>query len=127
MVKEIKDKIERPAVARIPQMDVSELPEELRAVAGIGASNVLLTMAHRRDLMSAWLEFGMHLISGGRVSMRTRELLILRVGLRTSCAYEWGNHVPGALSAGVTAGGDCCPRGRDWLLARRRSSGAEPG
>ncbi|GAA3413162.1 carboxymuconolactone decarboxylase family protein [Paenibacillus hodogayensis] len=72
-------------------------------MAGIGASNVLLTLAHRGDLMSAWLEFGMHFISGGRVSMRTRELLILRVGLRTSCAYEWGNHVPGALSTGVTA------------------------
>ncbi|MET3847400.1 carboxymuconolactone decarboxylase family protein [Paenibacillus sp. OAE614] len=103
MEKQLKDKIERPAEARIPQLAVSELPEELRAVAGIGASNVLLTLAHRGDLMSAWLEFGMHLISGGRVSMRTRELLILRVGLRTSCAYEWGNHVPGALSAGVTA------------------------
>lgn len=72
-------------------------------MAGIGESNVLLTMGHRGDLMSAWLEFGMHFISGGRVSMRTRELLILRVGLRTSCAYEWGNHVPGALSAGMTA------------------------
>jgi 4-carboxymuconolactone decarboxylase len=104
MEKQIKDKIERPAEARIPQMAVSELPEELRVVAGIGASNVLLTLAHHGDLMSTWLEFGMHLISGGRVSIWTRELLILRVGLRTSCAYEWGNHVPGALSAGVTAG-----------------------
>jgi 4-carboxymuconolactone decarboxylase len=104
MEKQIKDKIERPAEPRIPQMAVSEMPKELHALVGIGASNVLLTLAHRGDLMSAWLEFGMHLISGGRVSMRTRELLILRVGLRTSCAYEWGNHVPGALSAGVTAG-----------------------
>ncbi|MEC0177497.1 carboxymuconolactone decarboxylase family protein [Paenibacillus favisporus] len=104
MKKQTKDKIERPAEARIPQMAVSELPEELRALASIGASNVLLTLAHRQELMSAWLEFGMHLISGGQVSTRTRELLILRVGLRTSCAYEWGNHVPGALSSGVTAG-----------------------
>ncbi|MBD2865048.1 carboxymuconolactone decarboxylase family protein [Paenibacillus sp. IB182363] len=30
-------------------------------------------------------------------------MAILRVGLRSSCEYEWANHVPGALIAGVTA------------------------
>ncbi|MEN6390477.1 MAG: carboxymuconolactone decarboxylase family protein [Syntrophomonas sp.] len=98
-----RDTIERPTKTRISLLDISELSEDQRALAGIGASNVLLTLAHRGDLMSAWLEFGAHLISGGRVPMRTRELLILRVGLRSSCEYEWANHVPGALSAGVTA------------------------
>jgi alkylhydroperoxidase family enzyme len=29
--------------------------------------------------------------------------MILRVGLRSSCEYEWSNHVPGALSAGITS------------------------
>ncbi|WP_220199397.1 carboxymuconolactone decarboxylase family protein [Ktedonospora formicarum] len=53
--------------------------------------------------MTAWLEFGAHLTTGGRISMRTRELLILRVALRSSCEYEWANHVPGALSVGITA------------------------
>lgn len=96
-------RIERPGRARIPQLDVADLPENVRMLAGIGASNVLLTMAHRGDLTSAWLEFGMHLTSEGRIPMRTRELMILRVALRASCAYEWGNHVPGALSAGVSA------------------------
>jgi len=94
--------IGRPGRARIPQLEVSELPESVRALAGIGASNVLLTMAHRPDLTSAWLEFGMHLTNEGQVPMRLRELMILQVALRTSCGYEWGNHVPGALSTGVT-------------------------
>jgi alkylhydroperoxidase family enzyme len=98
-----RGKIKRPTEARIPLMDTSALSEEQRTMAGIGASNVLRMLAHRRDLMAAWLEFGAHLTTEGRVSFRTRELMILRVGLRSSCEYEWANHVPGALSAGVTA------------------------
>ncbi|MDQ7096579.1 carboxymuconolactone decarboxylase family protein [Desulfosporosinus sp. PR] len=98
-----RGEIKRPTEARIPLMDVSALSEEQRTLAGIGASNVLRTLAHRGDLMTAWLEFGGHLTTGGRVPFRTRELMILRVGLRSSCEYEWANHVPGALSAGVTA------------------------
>ena len=94
--------IERPAEARIPLVELSALTADERAVAGIGASNVLRTLAHRRDLLTAWLEFGKQ-ITGGRVPFRTRELLILQVGLRSQCEYEWANHVPGALSTGITA------------------------
>ena len=104
MEKHAMNEIERPAAARIPQMAISELTGDARTVAGMGASNVLLTLARREDLMSAWLDFGMRLTNGGQIPIRTRELIILRVGLRAACAYEWGNHVPGALGAGVTAG-----------------------
>lgn len=95
--------IKRPTEARIPLMDVLALSKDQRVLAGTGASNVLRMLAHRGDLLEAWLEFGAHLTTGGRVSMRTRELLILRVGLRSSCEYQWANHVPGALGAGMTA------------------------
>jgi 4-carboxymuconolactone decarboxylase len=95
--------MKRPAEPRIPLMDVSALSQDQRALASIGASNVLRMLAHREDLLTAWLEFGVHLTAKGRVPMRTRELLILRVALRSSCEYEWANHVPGALSSGITA------------------------
>jgi alkylhydroperoxidase family enzyme len=95
--------IQRPTEPRIPLMDVSALSEEQRMMAAIGASSVLRMLAHRGDLLAAWLEFGAHLTARGRVSMRTRELLILRVALRSFCEYEWANHVPGALSTGITA------------------------
>jgi alkylhydroperoxidase family enzyme len=95
--------IKRPTENRIPMMDVSVLSKNQRTAAGIGASNVLRILAHHGDLMEAWLEFGKHLTTKGRVSMRTRELLILRVALHSLCEYEWANHVPGAIGAGVTA------------------------
>ncbi len=99
----LRGTMKRPVEPRIPLMDVSALSEDQRVLAAVGASNVLRMLAHRPDLLSAWLEFGTHLTTKGRVSMRTRELLILRVALCSSCEYEWANHVPGALSAGITA------------------------
>jgi alkylhydroperoxidase family enzyme len=84
-------------------MDVSALPQEQRSLAEMGASpNVFRMLAHRPDVLAAWLEFGGPLTIQGRVPMRTRELVILRVALRCSCEYEWANHVLGALSAGIT-------------------------
>ncbi|WP_175552251.1 carboxymuconolactone decarboxylase family protein [Seinonella peptonophila] len=49
--------------------------------------------------MEAWLEFGKHLTARGRVSIRTRELLILRIALHSSCEYEWANHVRAGMTA----------------------------
>ncbi len=91
----------RPTAPRLPLMEVSALTQNQRVLANIGASNVLRMLAHREDLLAVWLDFGTSLTNKGRLPMRTRELLILRVALRTSCEYEWANHVPGALSAGV--------------------------
>ena len=98
-----KKVIKRPIQPRIPLMDVSALSKDQRALAGIGASNVLQMLAHREDLMEAWMDFGKRLTTRGRVTIRTRELLILRVALHSSCEYEWANHVPGALGAGMTS------------------------
>lgn len=46
---------------------------------------------------------GARLLANGRLPVRIRELVILRVALSTECAYEWGNHVPGAFAGGATA------------------------
>lgn len=99
----LQRKIERPAEPRIPLMDVSALPQDQRELAGIGASpNVLRMLGHRVDLLAPWLGIGMPLTAKGRVPMRIRELLVLRVALRCSSEYEWANHVISALSAGIT-------------------------
>lgn len=97
------DAIQRPTEPRIPLVDVSALAQTQPELAASGASNVLLVLAHRADLLAPWLELATHLIAKGRISTRTRELLTLRVALRSSCEYVWANHVAGALGAGLTA------------------------
>ncbi len=95
--------ITRPAEARIPLLDVSELSEDQRMLVAIGTPNIFRMLAHSPDMLTAWLDFSVRLTTGGRVPMRTRELLILQVALRTSCEYAWANHVPAALSVGISA------------------------
>jgi 4-carboxymuconolactone decarboxylase len=92
----------RPARPRIPPVDLASLTAEQRGIAGIGASTVIQTLVHRPDLLDAVGPLGAKLLTEGRLPVRDRELVILRVALHTECAYEWGNHVPGALAGGAT-------------------------
>jgi 4-carboxymuconolactone decarboxylase len=71
--------IERLAEPRLPLMEVSALSPDQRALAAIGASNVLRMLARREDLLAGGRAFGTSLTSKARVPMRTRELLVLRV------------------------------------------------
>lgn len=94
--------IARPERPRIPPVDTESLTDAQRGIAGIGASTVIQTLAHRPDLLDAVGPLGGMLLGAGRLPVRLRELVILRVALHTECAYEWGNHVPGALAGGAS-------------------------
>ena len=63
---------------------------------------VFSTLAHHGPLLSAWLPFGAALLTAGRLSARTRELVVLRTAFLCGADYEWGHHVPLALLAGLT-------------------------
>jgi 4-carboxymuconolactone decarboxylase len=91
----------RPAEPRIPPVEMESLTESQRAVPGITVANVLRTLVRHADLLTAWLTLAGKLGYGGRLAPRDRELVILRVALRTRCAYEWA-HVLLALGVGVT-------------------------
>jgi AhpD family alkylhydroperoxidase len=49
-----------------------------------------------------WLAFSGALLDGGTLDPRDRELLILRVGWRTQCRYQWAQHVGIGQAAGLT-------------------------
>ena len=53
--------------------------------------------------MRKWIPFGSKLLYGGKLSDRHREMLILRTAQRWESPYEWGQHVLGALSCGMTS------------------------
>jgi alkylhydroperoxidase family enzyme len=64
--------------------------------------NIFTTMARHPDLFDKWVRFGGQLLMGGTIPARERELVILRTATNCNCEYEWAQHVPLGLQAGLT-------------------------
>jgi len=64
--------------------------------------NVLGTLARHPALMTAYHTFNGQVQFGTTLSLRQRELLILRVAAVRDCAYEWAQHVVIAGDLGVS-------------------------
>ena len=80
-----------------------ELLRSLRADPDGADLNIFATLARHPRLLKRWSAFGGILLYGGELPGRERELLILRTGWNCRADYEWGQHVPIALDAGLTA------------------------
>ncbi|MWA02486.1 carboxymuconolactone decarboxylase family protein [Actinomadura sp. LD22] len=63
--------------------------------------SILGLFARHPRLSGPWLAFSGTLLDGGTLDPRDRELLILRVGHRTGCRYQWAQHVGMARAAGL--------------------------
>ncbi|CAO5191970.1 4-carboxymuconolactone decarboxylase [Frankia sp. AiPs1] len=63
---------------------------------------ILGLFARHSTVGAAWLAFSSTLLEQGVLDAHDRELLILRVGHRTSCAYLWTQHAGMAQAAGLT-------------------------
>jgi alkylhydroperoxidase family enzyme len=64
--------------------------------------NIFLTLAHNETLSKAFRRLGAHLLSGGVLPARVREIVILRVGWRCGSEYEFGQHSVIGSSVGLT-------------------------
>jgi uncharacterized protein YceH (UPF0502 family) len=98
----------RPAGARLAPLADDELDDQQRELLGgvIAPSsgptvNIFRTLVRHPGLFRRWLPFGGKLLSG-KLPARERELAILRVGWLCQAEYEWGQHVPIGLRAGLT-------------------------
>jgi 4-carboxymuconolactone decarboxylase len=84
---------------------VAPLPPEERVgryaelLQGLDA-NIFTTLVRAPGLFRRWLPFGGKLLAG-KLPARDRELLILRTSVNCGAVYEWGQHVPIALDAGL--------------------------
>ena len=65
--------------------------------------NVLGTFAHYPELATAYHSFNGHLLYNTSLTLRDRELLILRVATLRDCNYEWAQHVVIATDVDVSA------------------------
>jgi acetyl esterase/lipase/alkylhydroperoxidase family enzyme len=64
--------------------------------------NVFRTMVQHPDLMRRWLPFVNHVLAKSTLSLREREILILRIGWRCRSEYEWVQHVRAGRRAGLS-------------------------
>jgi alkylhydroperoxidase family enzyme len=95
---------------RIPPLPPDEWEGEIKRILEVvppglegrlGDTNIFPTFARHPELFGAWLPFGGHLLTAGRLSGRDRELLILRTAVRCNSSYEWGQHVRISLDGGI--------------------------
>jgi 4-carboxymuconolactone decarboxylase len=93
---------------RNPPRPVSGLSPEEREMVKTGLQpdgslrNVDATLIVHAKLYSLRSNFDAYIQSGGVLSPRTRELLIMRTAWNQRTAYEWGRHAPLSNAAGLT-------------------------
>ncbi len=66
------------------------------------SKNMSMVLANHPPLAVAYCIFGKHLLLNSTIAVRARELIVLRVGYRQKCEYEWHYHVGYGLTAGLT-------------------------
>jgi alkylhydroperoxidase family enzyme len=64
--------------------------------------NLICTFACYPELARAYLAFNAHVQYATTLPARQRELVILRVAVRTKSEYEWAQHVPMGADVGLT-------------------------
>ena len=64
--------------------------------------NIFRTLAHNENLFKAFGKLGSYLLRHGVLPSREREIVILRVGWRCGCEYEFGQHTVLGRNAGLT-------------------------
>jgi 4-carboxymuconolactone decarboxylase len=67
-----------------------------------GQLNIFRTLAHNEKLAKGFLRLGGHLLGGGILPARDREIVILRTGSRAGSEYEFGQHTRLGREAGLT-------------------------
>lgn len=63
--------------------------------------NVFATLLNHPDLFRRWLVFANHVLGKSTLTLRDREILILRTAWLAQCDYEWRQHVGIARNAGM--------------------------
>lgn len=93
--------------SRVPALGADEWTEEAAAVLQPFTKNgeplnIFKTLAHHPQLLKRWLVFANHILGKSTLDLRTRELLILRIGHLCQAGYEWGQHVEISRAGGMS-------------------------
>jgi 4-carboxymuconolactone decarboxylase len=105
-----------PRTAPLSDAEMNESQRALVAPYAVDGriDNVFRTVAHHPDLMKRWLPFVNHILLKSTLSLREREILILRTGWLCRSEYEWAQHIRGGKRAGLSdADIGCIMKGRN--------------
>jgi len=100
--------IARPSAPRIAPLTPEEITPTAQVILdsvtarGAAPRNIYTTLVRNEGLTRKWIVFGAKVLSGGKIPIRDRELLILRTGWNCQSEYEWGQHVRISLDIGIT-------------------------
>lgn len=86
-----------------PSAEVQELLDKTMIRPG-PPLNIFATLAHHPRLLKRFNVLGGLFLGRGLIPARERELVILRMGWRTRCEYEFGQHTLLAREAGLSDG-----------------------
>ena len=114
---------------RVPLVPAEELDEDTAALVALAAQDgreappTIAVLAHTPALLGPFLGWAAALALNGVLSHRDHELLALRAAFHSRSAFEWGEHIGFARSAGITdaeieavAEG---PTAKDWTVPER--------
>jgi alkylhydroperoxidase family enzyme len=66
------------------------------------AQNTLGIFAHHPDLAQSWLAFNGHILYGTTLTLRQREILVLRVAAVLDSPFAWAQHIVHQEEAGLS-------------------------
>jgi len=95
-------------MARVPLIDersnpdLAPLIEQIKAERGGRLLNLYKTLLNSPDVAMGWLKLFTAIRQKGKLSERFRELAIMRVAVLNGANYEYQQHVPFAMKAGLT-------------------------
>ena len=98
----------QPKPVRIPPLPRSEWTDEVRSALGPlvdrdPLDNVFGTFIQHPDMFRRYSPLGIHILAKCTVAPRERELAILRIGSLNRCEYEFAQHTPIGIQAGLTS------------------------
>ena len=83
-----------PRVAPIEEKDWNEAQKAAVGKSKVGGRtvNIFKTLANHPGLAKRWMVFANHILGKSSITLRDREIVILRIGWLCKSGYEWGQH-----------------------------------
>lgn len=96
--------LDQPRIDPIPESEWDDVQRD--AMKGVleegNILNIFRTLAVHPKLAKRWMVFANHIMGKSTLSLRDREIVILRIGWLCRSEYEWGQHVVISQRAGLS-------------------------